>query len=41
MKQLDFSASTYYECQKNYGVLRTVFSKLKIPIVSLFLWYQF
>ena len=32
MKQLDFSASTYYECQKNYGVLRTVFSKLKIPI---------
>ena len=27
MKQLDFSASTPYDCQKNYNVLKSVINK--------------
>lgn len=32
MKNLNFSASTPYECQKNYRILRKAFEKLSIPI---------
>lgn len=34
MKALDFTASTPYDCQKNYNVLKSVINKLKLPIVS-------
>lgn len=36
MKQLDFSASTPYDCQKNYNVLKSVINKLKLPLVHSF-----
>lgn len=36
MKALDFTASTPYDCQKNYNVLKSVINKLKLPIVSRF-----
>lgn len=35
MKNLNFSASSPYECQKNYRILRKAFDKLSIPIVHL------
>ena len=35
MKNLNFSASTPYECQKNYRILRKAFEKLSIPIVQI------
>lgn len=35
MKNLNFSASTPYECQKNYRILRKAFEKLSIPIVPI------
>ena len=37
MKNLNFSASSPYECQKNYRILRKAFDKLSIPIVSIYL----